>query len=172
MYHCHLMPIAIGYDHILPGVRSYLSGCLARRYGPHWEENWRDSLQNSNVLLLETPAHILAGCLVFSVSLDVLFIHTAFLHHEYRCSILIVRALRALDILAGARGCRVMRCYVDERNHRSLKTCLACGFEPIDTDAQGTYLQVEVPVVRGRAAKRFSPLPVLDPVWGRSERHD
>lgn len=167
MYHCHLMPIAIGYDHILPGVRSYLSDYLTQRHGPRWEENWRESLQNSDVMLLETPAHILAGCLVFSVSLDVMFIHIAFLHQEFRCSILIVRALRALDTLAGARGCRVMRCYVDRQNQVSLKTCLACGFEPIESDARGVYLQVEAPVVRGRAAKRFTPLPVLDPVWGK-----
>lgn len=165
MYHCHLLPVSLGYDHILPGIRSYLAGFLAHRYGQQWEENWRDSLQNADVLLLETPEHILAGCLVFSVSSDVLFIHVAFLHHEFRCSTLIVRALRSLDTIAGARGCRVLRCFVDRENQQSLRTCLACGFEPLETGDQGVYLQAEVPIVRGRAAKRFTALPLVDPSW-------
>lgn len=167
MYHCHLLPIAIGYDHILPGIRSYLANFLTRQYGPLWEESWRDALFNAEVLLLETPDHILAGCLVFSVSSDVLFIHMAFLHDEFRCSILIVRALRSLDALAGARGCRVLRCFVDAGNQQSLQTCLDCGFEPLEADGQGVYLQADAPIVRGRAANRFTPLPMLDPVWGR-----
>lgn len=169
MYHCHLLPITVGYDHILPGTRSYLSPFLTRQFGPNWEEDWRDSLQNSEVLLLETPAHILAGCLVFSVSSDVLFIHIAFLHDEFRGSVLIVRALRALDALAGARGCRVVRCFVDASNQHSLQICLACGFEPLEADSLGVYLQAEAPIVRGKAANRFTPLPILDPVWRRDD---
>lgn len=169
MYHCHLLPITIGYDHILPGIRSYLSGFFFRQYGPAWEESWRDSLLNSEVLLVESSEHILAGCLVFSVSADVLFIHVAFLHDEFRCSTLIVRTLRSLDALAGARGCRVIRCFVDAENQQSLKICLACGFEPLEASPLGVYLQAETPVVRGKAANRFSPIPILDPVWRRGE---
>lgn len=169
MYHCHLLPITIGYDHILPGIRSYLAGLLSKQHGPRWEENWRDSLLNSEVLLVETPQHILAGCLVFTVSSDVLFIEIAFLHDEFRCSTLIIRALRALDGLAGARGCRVIRCFVDSENQHSLQTCLACGFLPLSASHQGTYLQAEIPVVRGRVANRFGPLPIFEPVWQRGE---
>ena len=163
MYHGHVLPITIGYDHILPGIRSYLSPLLTRQFGPKWEENWRDSLQNSEVLLLETSAHILAGCLVFSVHSDVLFIHIAFLHDEFRCSVLIIRALRSLDALAGARGCQVVRCFVDTGNQHSLQTCLACGFEPLTADTLGVYLQAAAPIVRGKAANRFTPLPIFQP---------
>ena len=167
MYHCHLLPISLGYDHILPGVRSYLSPYLSKQHGADWEYAWRDSLQNSEVLLVETPQHILAGALVFSVSSDVCYVHMVFLHTEYRRSALVARILRSLDVLAGARGCRVVRCFVDASNTYCRRICLASGFVPIRTVELGSYLQAELPLVRGRAANRFTPLPITDPPWVR-----
>ncbi|NLY53913.1 MAG: hypothetical protein GX060_04730 [Firmicutes bacterium] len=169
MYHCHLMPISLGYDHILPGVRSYLSCYLAEQYTEAWEEPWHRSLANAEVLILEAPQHILAGCLVFSVASDVCFIHIAFLHTEYRSSTLVVRALLTLDTIAGARGCRVVRCFVPARNTTSLQTCLACGFIPVESTPQGVYLQAESPIIRGKASRRFRPLPVYAPVWEKGD---
>lgn len=165
MYHCHLLPITMGYDHILPGVRLYLHGYLARQFGPFWEDTWRDTMRNAEVLLLESPQHILAGALVFSVSSDVFFIHATFLHREWRASILLIRALRTIEALAGARGCCVVRCFIDRSNERSLQTVRACGFEELEETEIGFYMQARCPIVEGKAANHFSPLPVVEPAW-------